>query len=161
HVVWLVPAAVLPLYLVYRSMRIPALHRAEARQSALVSFGLRALGDEPSPALWEAAVAVSSEVLGAEFGYLIAGGDQPALLAALGNIIGGVIARSRAEEALRESEARREELLSDMLRAEEEERLRIAAELHDDTIQVMTASLLAMDSLEHAIADEKTTTALR
>jgi signal transduction histidine kinase len=249
HVVWLVPAAVLPLFLVYRSMRIPALHRAEARQSALVSFGLRALGDEPSPALWDAAVAVSSEVLGAEFGYLIAGGDHPALLAAwgwrpspedvaaecsgvtghvmleqkavlvddfaksdtftasppleragvvsalvvpirsgrtstaalgvftsesrsfspedtqfllaLGNIIGGMIARGRAEEALRESEARREELLSDMLRAEEEERLRIAAELHDDTIQVMTASLLTMDSLEHAIAEQKTTTALR
>ncbi len=83
HVVWLVPAAVLPLYLVYRSMRIPALHRAEARQAALVSFGLRALGDEPSPALWDAAVSVSCQVLGAEFGYLI-GGHEPALLVRTG-----------------------------------------------------------------------------
>jgi signal transduction histidine kinase len=249
HVAWLVPAAVLPLFLVYRSMRIPALHRAEARQSALVGFGLRALEDEPNPGLWDAAVSVACDVLGAEYGYLIDASETPLLLAAegwkpspeevaaecagvsghamksrqpvlvddftkhatfvagpalegvgvvsalvvpirggrsssaalgvftsdsrsfapediqflqaLGNIIGGLLARGRAEQALQESEARREVLLGDMLRAEEEERLRIAAELHDDTIQVMTASLLTMDSLEHALADEQLTTALR
>ena len=46
---------------------------------------------------------------------------------------------------LREAESRRQALLESMIRAEDEERGRIAAELHDDTIQVMTASLLELD----------------
>ena len=47
--------------------------------------------------------------------------------------------------ALKESERRRLEILAHMLRAEEAERSRIATELHDDTVQVMTASLFALD----------------
>jgi len=46
---------------------------------------------------------------------------------------------------LREAEARRQALLESMVRAEDEERGRIAAELHDDTIQVMAAALLELD----------------
>jgi len=46
---------------------------------------------------------------------------------------------------LRDAESRRQALLESMIRAEDEERGRIAAELHDDTIQVMTASLLELD----------------
>ena len=49
------------------------------------------------------------------------------------------------ELALKESERRRMEILASMLRAEEAERSRIATELHDDTVQVMTASLFALD----------------
>ena len=51
----------------------------------------------------------------------------------------------RTERALRESERRRREVVASMLHAEEVERSRIATELHDDTVQVMTASLMAMD----------------
>lgn len=56
-----------------------------------------------------------------------------------------ITGRRRAEEALRDSERRREEVLGEMLRAEAEARAHIAAELHDDTIQVMTAAQLAVE----------------
>ena len=51
----------------------------------------------------------------------------------------------RTERALRQSERRRRQVLASMLHAEEVERSRIATELHDDTVQVMIASLMAMD----------------
>jgi len=56
-----------------------------------------------------------------------------------------VSGRLAMEAALKESERRRMEILASMLRAEEAERSRIATELHDDTVQVMTASLFALD----------------
>jgi PAS domain S-box-containing protein len=51
----------------------------------------------------------------------------------------------RTARALRESERMRREVVASMLQAEEVERSRIATELHDDTVQVMIASLMAMD----------------
>jgi PAS domain S-box-containing protein len=59
--------------------------------------------------------------------------------------------RLRAEHALRESEERRRMVMAEMLRTAEEERTRIATELHDDTVQVMTATLLSLDRLTKAI----------
>jgi len=59
--------------------------------------------------------------------------------------------RLRAEQALRESEERRRMVMAEMLRTAEEERTRIATELHDDTVQVMTATLLSLDRLTKAI----------
>jgi PAS domain S-box-containing protein len=50
-----------------------------------------------------------------------------------------------AEETVREQDRRLRELLEAMLRIGEQERQRIATELHDDTIQVMTAALLMLD----------------
>ena len=60
------------------------------------------------------------------------------------------IERERAREALRESERKRVDVLARMLRAEDEERARIAADLHDDTIQVLTGTLLSIDRVLRA-----------
>jgi signal transduction histidine kinase len=57
-------------------------------------------------------------------------------------------ARCRAlEELVRSGEADRRHVVSRLLRAEQQERRRIASELHDDTVQVLAASLLALDRL--------------
>jgi signal transduction histidine kinase len=47
--------------------------------------------------------------------------------------------------ALLDAEEQRRRVLSQMLRAEADERARIAEELHDDTVQVLTATLLSLD----------------
>jgi PAS domain S-box-containing protein len=64
-----------------------------------------------------------------------------------------VTERRRTEEALRRSEAARQEVLEAMLHAEAAARAQIAGELHDDTIQVMTAALLAVERVTLAAAD--------
>jgi signal transduction histidine kinase len=72
----------------------------------------------------------------------------------VGCIFADVSERVQAERALVESEERRRQILVSLLEAEEAERSRIATELHDDTVQVMTAVLLSMDRV--AIAARKT-----
>ena len=51
-------------------------------------------------------------------------------------------------DALRASQGQRRELVAALMRAEEEERQRIAADIHDDTLQVMTAVLMSLDLAE-------------
>ena len=65
-------------------------------------------------------------------------------------------------ESVTTDEVHRREIVAAMLQAEEAERARIATSLHDDTIQVMTASLIAIDRvLKRACADEGLVDALR
>ncbi len=74
------------------------------------------------------------------------GGGRTIGLAEIGrDVTGRRKSERRTERALRESERRRRQVLASMLQAEEVERSRIATELHDDTVQVMIASMMAMD----------------
>jgi two-component system, NarL family, sensor histidine kinase UhpB len=70
------------------------------------------------------------------------------------SIVQGVVADvtdSRTAEALlHERDRQRMSVLAAMVAAEEEERHRIAGELHDDSIQVMTATLFALDRMLRA-----------
>lgn len=68
----------------------------------------------------------------------------------VGCIFLDVTLRLSAQHALVESERYRREILATLLQAEDDVRSRIATELHDDTVQVMTATLLAMDRVSIA-----------
>jgi PAS domain S-box-containing protein len=77
--------------------------------------------------------------------------DAAGLVVSAASIGEDVTERLRAEQALRESEERRRHVMAEMLRTAEEERTRIATELHDDTVQVMAATLISLDRLVKAI----------
>jgi signal transduction histidine kinase len=67
----------------------------------------------------------------------------------------------RTGDALRESERQRQQVLEAMLHAEAAARAQIAGELHDDTIQVMTAALLMLDRTRRSEAQEALEAACR
>ncbi len=68
----------------------------------------------------------------------------------------GVLLREQSErraERLAALERRHRELMERLVRAQEQERSRVAADLHDDTIQVMSACVISLDSVRLAIQD--------
>jgi PAS domain S-box-containing protein len=60
----------------------------------------------------------------------------------------------RSLEALRETDAQRRRLLARLVEVQEEERSRIAADFHDDTIQVMTAVGMRLEALRNRLRGE-------
>jgi PAS domain S-box-containing protein len=56
-------------------------------------------------------------------------------------------------EALRQSDDDRRHLLSSLVRAQEEERHRVAADIHDDTLQVMSAVAMRLDMLHQQVTE--------
>lgn len=77
-----------------------------------------------------------------------------AVAAVTGLALSAATAEHRLAEArLRESEDDRKALLAAILHAEEQARQRVAVELHDDTIQVLIAALVDLDSCALAIGN--------
>lgn len=75
-------------------------------------------------------------------------------------IVREITERKRAEremratlEELRQTDAERRRLLSNLVGAQEEERRRIAADIHDDSIQVMIALGMQLELLTRSIVD--------
>jgi PAS domain S-box-containing protein len=71
----------------------------------------------------------------------------------------GIAGRLTAESAVSD-EAHRRDIVSTLLGVEEAERSRIATSLHDDTIQVLIRSLLALDKLARAARRDPSLTAM-
>ncbi|PAZ13051.1 hypothetical protein CLM62_26480 [Streptomyces sp. SA15] len=61
----------------------------------------------------------------------------------------------RSLELLEGTDRDRQALLSHLIHAQEEERKRIAADIHDDTIQVITAASLRLQQLRRRLTDPK------
>jgi PAS domain S-box-containing protein len=59
----------------------------------------------------------------------------------------------RTVEALQQMDGDRRLLLSRLVRAQEEERRRVAADIHDDTVQVMSAVAMRLDLVERRVTD--------
>ena len=72
------------------------------------------------------------------------------LIGHIGRQIGVAYERAERLTQLEESEGRRRRVMSAMLRAEEDARAQLASDLHDDTIQVMTATLLSLERVSAA-----------
>jgi signal transduction histidine kinase len=72
---------------------------------------------------------------------------EVAFLSAIGNQIAIAVENARLYEELSRKEQLRGELLHRLIFVQEEERIRIARELHDETSQTLTALLYALDTV--------------
>jgi len=71
--------------------------------------------------------------------------DEHGRLNSVASLGDDITARRAMEHALEQARAERQELIGAILAAESTERARLAEALHDDTIQVMTAAMLAVE----------------
>jgi two-component system sensor histidine kinase UhpB len=81
--------------------------------------------------------------------------DASGRLVAVEGIARDVSDRKRAEDALRHADQARRRLLAGLVSAQEEERSRIAADIHDDSVQVLTALALQLDIIAAKITDTR------
>ena len=75
----------------------------------------------------------------------------PLVIAAVRDVTDRREAKKKLDETL--ANAQRQQLFARLIAAQEEERLRIASDIHDDTIQAMTATSLRMQQLRRHLSD--------
>jgi PAS domain S-box-containing protein len=129
----------------YEEVFPPAMAERLARRDRQVLEGGQAqLSQEPLPAGAE-----DQLFLVATFPLPAVEGGEPSIC----HISFDVTDRERARRALALSNEQRRRLLAQLVRVQEEERRRIAADVHDDSIQVMTGAAIRLellaDQLDH------------
>ena len=87
---------------------------------------------------------------------LIFTGSDLALLQALADLIAIAVDNAQLHLKLQEKEATRGELLAKLISAQEDERKRIARELHDETSQALTALIINLESIQDTLPDALT-----
>lgn len=75
------------------------------------------------------------------------------LLLAIGHQVGVAVENARLWEELKQKEHARSELLKKVISAQEEERQRIARELHDEMAQGLTALIMGLGRLEQTVPE--------
>lgn len=80
--------------------------------------------------------------------------DDLRLLTSVGHQIGTAVENTRLYEEVHDKEVLRRHLLDKLMRAQEEERTRVARELHDEVGQSLTALIMALGSAEERIPPE-------
>ncbi len=78
--------------------------------------------------------------------------DDESLLATVGWQVAMAVSKARMYETVEKRERERAEMLHRVIDAQEEERKRIARELHDETSQALAALILGLDTLDAARA---------
>lgn len=86
--------------------------------------------------------------------YRVLSPHEVTLLSYLCNFLGGALENSQLVETIRRHRQELRRLTERLFQTQEEERRRIARELHDEAGQALTAVKLSLDSLEQALSGE-------